>query len=449
MKTKKNRLVSAYCFFCILLLFGSAGFAGELFWGTFGYGKVQSCSSDGSNLKTLFTTSYQIHDVALDSNNEHVYLTRLGHRDIWRINYDVSGAILITNTDGAPRNIDVDMTNGKLYWTEQSSDTRGFIKSCDSNGSNVRTLNSTRNSYGLDVDENGQKVYWTDLYNRSICRSDLDGLNLEILSSGHSNPSDIEIDSTVGKVFWLNRFENRVLFCDLDGSNIDTITLPHADHTGIALDQLNQHIYVTGFSHSSPDTIHRINYDGTGLELILIDLEYPAGIEYLPEPIIPINLDIKPGSCPNPLNTKSQGVLPIAILGTEEFEVSTIDVASIFLNGVPTIRSSYEDVGGPVADPNECECTTDAGDGFDDLVLKFYTQQIVGTLGEVNTGDILTLPLTGVLNDGTSIEGGDCVVIVGSHKPINKADINKDGVVNTVDIAIVAENWLQSSAVDE
>ena len=178
-------------------------------------------------------------------------------------------------------------------------------------------------------------------------------------------------------------------------------------------------------------------------------LNRAADLVFVSEPVIPINVDIKPGSCPNPFNVKSKGVLPVAILGTEEFDVSAIDAASIFLNGVPAIRSSYEDVGGPVANPNECECTTDAGDGFGDLVLKFYTQQIVETLGEVNAGDILTLPLTGVLNDETGIEGADCVVIVGRHKPINKADINKDGVVNTVDIAIVAENWLESSIVEE
>ena len=284
MKTKKNRLISIYYFCCTLLLFGSTSFAGELFWGTFGYGKVQTGSSDGSNLRTVYSTTYQIQDVALDSYNEHIYLTRLGHRDIWRINYDGSGAIQITNTDGAPRNIDIDMTNGKLYWTEESSVVQGFVKSCSLDGSNVWTLSTTRNSYGLDVDENGQKVYWTDLYDRSIRRSDLDGLNVEILSSGHSNPCDIEIDSVIGKIFWLNRFENRILFSDLDGGNINTITLPEADHTGIALDPHNQQIYVTGFSNTSTDNIYRINYDGTGLELIFDNLELPAGIEYIPEP---------------------------------------------------------------------------------------------------------------------------------------------------------------------
>ena len=137
------------------------------------------------------------------------------------------------------------------------------------------------------------------------------------------------------------------------------------------------------------------------------------------------------------------------ILGSDIFDANLIDPTSVRLNEVEPIRSSLEDVSSPLTDPNECECSNIGPDGFMDLTLKFKTQDIVETLGEVNTGDILTLPLTGVLNDETPIEGEDCVVIVGRHKPINKADINKDGLVNAVDIAIVAENWLQSSVVDE
>ncbi len=164
-------------------------------------------------------------------------------------------------------------------------------------------------------------------------------------------------------------------------------------------------------------------------------------------PTVQVTLDIKPTSCPNPLNTTSQGVLPIAILGSEQFDVSTIVPTSVRLAGIEPIRDSLEDVATLLTDPNECECTTNGPDGFMDLTLKFKTQQIVEALGEVNTGDILTLTLTGVLNDETPIEGADCVVIVGRHKPINKADVNEDGLVNAVDMAIVAENWLESSIV--
>ena len=175
------------------------------------------------------------------------------------------------------------------------------------------------------------------------------------------------------------------------------------------------------------------------------DMRGPASI---PEPKH-VEIDIKPRSCPNPLNVKSKGILPVAILGSDIFDANTIVPTSVRLAGVEPIRDSLEDVATPLADPNECECSTVNPDGFMDLTLKFKTQQIIEALGQVNTGDILTLPLTGVLNDETPIEGADCVVIVGRHKPINKADINKDGLVNTVDIAIVAENWLQSSIVED
>lgn len=165
-------------------------------------------------------------------------------------------------------------------------------------------------------------------------------------------------------------------------------------------------------------------------------------------PILSVSVDIKPTSCPNPLNVKNNADLPVAILGTEEFDVSSIDPVSVRLNDVEPIRSSLGDVTTPLTAPNECECTTNGPDGYPDLTLKFDTQQIVETLGEVNTDDVITLSLTGVLYDETPIEGADCIMIVGRHKPINEADINGDGVVNALDLAILAENWLESSIVE-
>ena len=61
----------------------------------------------------------------------------------------------------------------------------------------------------------------------------------------------------------------------------------------------------------------------------------------------------------------------------------------------------------------------------------------------------MTLELTGVLYDPipfeTPIEGADCILIKGRYKAHNKADINKDGVVDSADFAIIAQNWLQST----
>jgi hypothetical protein len=169
----------------------------------------------------------------------------------------------------------------------------------------------------------------------------------------------------------------------------------------------------------------------------------------VPKPALVVAVDIKPGGCPNPLNVKSSGVLPVAILGTAELDVSTIVPTSIQLAGVEAIRNSYEDVAAPSAVPNDCNCTEGGPDGLIDLTLKFRTQEIVEAIGEVNEGDVLTLELTGVLFGERPIEGADCVVIRGRHKPFNSADINKDGVVNGIDFAVIAENWLESSGLDD
>ncbi|MHC4088418.1 MAG: hypothetical protein ACYSWZ_20630, partial [Planctomycetota bacterium] len=162
-----------------------------------------------------------------------------------------------------------------------------------------------------------------------------------------------------------------------------------------------------------------------------------------------VAVDIKPGSCPNPLNVKSKGVLPVAILGTADYDITTIDIASIRLAGVEPLRSGYEDVAAPVLPADDCNCTEAGPDGFLDLTLKFKTQRIVEAVGDVNHGDGLMLELTGVLYDEMPIEGADCILIRGRHKPINPADINKDGMVNAVDFAIFLQNWLLSSIVDE
>ena len=115
---------------------------------------------------------------------------------------------------------------------------------------------------------------------------------------------------------------------------------------------------------------------------------------------------------PNPLNTKSKGVLPVAVLGTANFDVSDIDVSTLQLEGVSPLRSNIEDVAAPVTNrQDDCDCTTDGPDDFVDLTMKFERQAIVTSLGPVSDGDEVQLTLMGNLNDGTAIEGVDCVVI--------------------------------------
>jgi hypothetical protein len=132
-------------------------------------------------------------------------------------------------------------------------------------------------------------------------------------------------------------------------------------------------------------------------------------------PALPVSIDIQPGRCPNPLNVRSKGVLPVAILGKEDFDVTNI--ASAMLEGVGPVDLDLFDATAPIGpDAGECECTKAKPDGFMDLVLYFDTQEIVAALGAVKDGDVLSLTLEGSLVSGILIKGSDCIVIAKKGK---------------------------------
>ena len=54
-----------------------------------------------------------------------------------------------------------------------------------------------------------------------------------------------------------------------------------------------------------------------------------AWIADLGEPTITADIDIKPGSDPNSVNPMSRGVIPVAILGSDTFDVLDVDVTTL------------------------------------------------------------------------------------------------------------------------
>jgi hypothetical protein len=148
----------------------------------------------------------------------------------------------------------------------------------------------------------------------------------------------------------------------------------------------------------------------------------PSNWTYTQEPVhIKVSIDIKPGACPNPLKIKSKGVLSVAVLGTEDFDVMTIDPATIILareginNGAAPLRWSYTDVGTPF-EGELSRCHDFAADVYMDLILKFNTKELVNVLelDEV-LGDTLPFTLTGNLKEdywGLPIKGEDCIRVL-------------------------------------
>ncbi len=132
-----------------------------------------------------------------------------------------------------------------------------------------------------------------------------------------------------------------------------------------------------------------------------------------------VYVDIKPGSCPNPFNTRGnlergRAVLPVALLGTESFDVANVDPSTITLAGVAAERYSYEDVATPY-DRDSCDCHDEKGDGFEDLTLKFLQRDILAATAPVRDREYYELVLEAKTEDGVSLVGSDCIWILGDY----------------------------------
>ena len=142
-------------------------------------------------------------------------------------------------------------------------------------------------------------------------------------------------------------------------------------------------------------------------------------------PPVVVAVDIKPESCPNPLNVKDKGVLSVAIRGTVHIDVNDIDPATVLLEGVVSpLRWDLEDVAEPFepfTGKEDCmlDCHELGPDGVMDLTLKFDVQEIITALGAAaEDGACLTLHLTGDFYDGVHfIHGEDLIIIIKKGKP--------------------------------
>jgi hypothetical protein len=193
------------------------------------------------------------------------------------------------------------------------------------------------------------------------------------------------------------------------GGNFGSILVEARDGSGVVVDSFFQ-ADTSGGQPAGPITLSGSNIRSLNWEDTELGNNFAALDNIIVSPTLPA-IDIKPGSCPNPLNVNNKGVLPVAILGLDGFDVTTVDPDSISLEDVTPIYSSYEDVSTPVSE-DECACTTEGPDGYLDLTLKFKTQDIVDALGEVVDTEIVSMELQGSLFDGTPIIGSDCVVIL-------------------------------------
>jgi len=143
------------------------------------------------------------------------------------------------------------------------------------------------------------------------------------------------------------------------------------------------------------DAWYHQKFNGLVDEIALFDrtldgsevVELAEGVDSGP---IALTIDVKPGSDRNPINLKGKGVIPVAILTTDDFDAATVDGAAVRFAGAEAVH------GGHVEDVD--------GDGAADWIGHFNTQDAKAALQGETEATLV------IIEDGDVVaEGSDAV----------------------------------------
>jgi hypothetical protein len=212
-------------------------------------------------------------------------------------------------------------------------------------------------------------------YNGDIFIADWDG------DVHHISKDGVLIDTIRPTCDWIG-YNTPCVFLDIDISQ----------NGEIALGTLFGEIFLTDNNFSS---ISKFDVDGGGAFVEFVPV---AGPEPTTIPITSVDLDIKPGSYPNNINLKSKGVIPVAILTTDDFDATVVDPLSVSFGPDEALEAHGQ---GHLEDVD--------GDGDLDLMLHFKTSETGITCGDTEAG------LTAETFEGQLIEGIDSLNTVRCH----------------------------------
>ena len=232
--------------------------------------------SIGTTAKNIVPSVENATSIAVHAGGEKVYWTeRTGERSgkIRRANFDGSTVQLVKELTSVPRQLTLDTVQNKLYLTNSW----GKIQRMNVNGSGfqpnlITGLNAPKH---LAVDVSGGKVYWTEP--GSIWRANLNGKSREQVLTNLGELGGLAIAN--GRLYWTERNKHnqttgRVRRATLMGSHVTTLATLMSVPLGIAVDTAGRKLYWT----NSRGRIQRATFTGKHIQNVVSGLGMPASL---------------------------------------------------------------------------------------------------------------------------------------------------------------------------
>ena len=134
----------------------------------------------------------------------------------------------------SPNHLALDVQRGKIYWTEQTDDSTGKVRSANLDGSDVRLVKElTSLPHGLAVNAANRKLYLTSASGK-IQRMNFVSANFQPnLIAGLGSLGEINVDTAGRKLYWIEN--GRIRRANLNGKNIQDIVTRIGTPAGVAL----------------------------------------------------------------------------------------------------------------------------------------------------------------------------------------------------------------------
>lgn len=153
---------------------------------------IRFCDFDGSNDASALTPTAPTR-VRVDIAGGKCYWVIESPGRLYRDSIPGGGAseLLVTDVGNIIEQFDLDLTNGKIYWSNSSDD---LVRRCNLDGSSIETIvTSAVHVWGCAVDGLNGKVYYTEGTPKNVKRANLDGTSQEIIWAGSTFPGHLHL----------------------------------------------------------------------------------------------------------------------------------------------------------------------------------------------------------------------------------------------------------------
>lgn len=207
----------------------------------------------------------------------------------------------------------------------------------------MQTIYNLEEIVTVVYDPTSDKIYFggPDLDSIYVGAADGSGMSSLISFDSYSQVRDIAIDPAGGWIYWVDQLN--LWKAPIDGTGTPSIMFSKwypriwSYLRAVEIDLATGTLFLGEHHTPAPnyDTIWTVNADGTRTILYAGDFGGIRGITLGEESVITAkaNIDVKPGSEPNCFNINGQGVIPVAILGSADFNVSDINLPPCHLSG--------------------------------------------------------------------------------------------------------------------